>query len=322
MDDTLDVSIVICTQNRSALLAETLQSLLDLPEVAPSWEIVVVDNASTDDTFEVARSFESRFADRLRLIREDELGLSAARNRGIRDSKGRVLIFLDDDAFPAPDWLSSLHSVFQRERVYAAGGPVEPLFRSSLPDWFSDRFLPYLTVWDLGPESLQLRYNEYPRGASMAFRREVFERFGLFSTELGRKPGSLLSCEEIELCLRIERSGAEIVYVPGARVLHIVEGERIDRQWLIARFRAQGASEAVVEWQHAGIRGLRIGLRRSIRRALLTRESSESDPGLIRRCERATAIGYMTESLKAPWRIPRYRPSPEAGPAKRWSPLR
>ncbi len=156
----------------------------------------------------------------------------------------------------------------------------------------------------------------------MAFRRETFQRFGLFSTELGRKPRSLLSCEETELCLRIERGGGQIVYVPEARVQHVVEGARIDRNWLLARFRAQGASEAIVEWQHAGWRGLRIGFTRSLRLILQTRKAQETDNRLLQECRRATALGYLAQSLKSPPRIAKYRPLPEAGPARRWEPFR
>jgi GT2 family glycosyltransferase len=156
----------------------------------------------------------------------------------------------------------------------------------------------------------------------MAFRRETFQRFGSFSTDLGRKARSLLSCEEIELCLRIERGGGQIVYVPQARVSHVVEGGRIDRGWLLARFRAQGASEAIVEWQHAGFRGLGVGLKRGLRRALLSHRSREPDERLVRNCERATVRGYLLGSARAPLQIPRYKPSPEAGPAKKWRPNR
>jgi len=321
MTERSSVSIVICTRNRSALLAETCEALTRLPVSDPPWELIVVDNGSTDDTGEVARSFSSRLGRPLRLLFEPEPGLSAARNRGVRESAAEVIAFLDDDAFPANGWLARLTRTLARENVYAAGGAVIPQFRSPLPSWFTDRYLPYLTVWDLGAEEQRLAYNEYPRGANMAFRRAAFERFGLFSTHLGRKKNLLLSCEEIEFCLRIERGGGRVVYVPDAAVDHVVEGERVTPDWLVARFRWQGISEAIVEWQHAGIKGLAIGIRRTVRRALETHRTSEAGD-LIRQCETAGARGYLWGSLRAPLTVPRYVAPPEAGPARAWLPFR
>ena len=265
-----DASVVICTRDRVELLQETLAALLALDAGDLDWEIVVVDNASSDGTQDVVQILSGQTHRTLKLVREETLGLSTARNTGIASARGQIITFLDDDAIPWPDWLPAMMSAFLDDRVYAAGGPVEPRFTSNLPEWFSDRFLPYLTVWDLGPEPIELHYNEYPRGANMAFRREAFERFGLFSTHLGRKAKSLLSCEETELCLRIERGGESILYVPEAGVDHIVEGNRATADWLRLRFGAQGASEAIVEWQHAGLRGLLIGFRRSLLRAMST----------------------------------------------------
>ena len=313
-------SIVICTRNRASVFRRTCDAVLSIAETSFEWEVVIVDNASTDGTNEVASDFAQRASQPVRLVREEILGLSKARNTGIETARGNVILFLDDDAIPWTEWLPRLVDALSESATYAAGGPVEPNFTSELPAWFSDRFLPYLTVWDLGPEVIDLHYNEYPRGANIAFRREAFERFGLFSTDLGRKADSLLSCEEIELCLRIERGGKSVKYVPGAGVDHRVDGSRVTPAWLQARFRAQGASEAIVDWQHAGLPGLFAGARASIRRARHSLRSEKTDDGLVRKCELAAASGYLSRMLTCPARIPRYRPSAEAGPASPWRP--
>lgn len=321
MTETVDTTVIICTRNRSRVFSETCRSLLDIEDDGLSWELVLVDNDSQDDTREVALAFRQRFDRPVQIVVEETVGLSSARNTGIRSARGRFLVFLDDDAFPAQGWLPSLVEQLRIDNVYAVGGPVEPRFASDLPGWFSDRFLPYLTVWDLGPEIVELRYNEYPRGANMAFRREAFDRFGLFSHHLGRKATSLLSCEETELCLRIERGGGSIRYVPGARVEHRVDGARVSRDWLVSRFGSQGHSEAIVEWQHAGLRGLGTGLRRSLRRAVQSSRSKAPEERLVRDCEWSTLRGYLKGLLTAPATVPRYKPSPESGPAAKWSPF-
>lgn len=313
-------SIVICTRNRASVFHETCDALLSIDETSFEWEVVIVDNASTDETYQVASAFAQQASQPVSIVREETLGLSRARNTGIETARGHIILFLDDDAIPWTGWLSRLVDALSETETWAAGGPVEPAFASELPEWFSDRFLPYLTVWDLGPEVLELHYNEYPRGANIGFRREAFERFGQFSTELGRKADSLLSCEEIELCLRIERGGKSVKYIPGAGVDHRVEGSRVTPAWLEARFRAQGASEAIVDWQHAGLPGLFAGARASVRRARHSLRSEKTDDGLVRRCELAAAGGYLARMLVCPARVPRYRPSAAAGAPKFWRP--
>ena len=313
-------SIVICTRNRPRVFHETCDALLSIDETGFEWEVVIVDNASTDDTDQIASAFAQQASQPVSIVREETLGLSRARNTGIETARGHIILFLDDDAIPWTGWLPRLVDALSDTETYAAGGPVEPAFASELPEWFSDRFLPYLTVWDLGPEVIELHYNEYPRGANLGFRREAFERFGLFSTELGRKADSLLSCEEIELCLRIERGGKSVKYIPGAGVDHRVDGSRVTPVWLEARFRAQGASEAIVDWQHAGFPGLVAGARASIRRARYSLRSTDTDGGLVRSCELAALRGYLSSMLTCPLRSSRYRPSPEAGPTSPWRP--
>ncbi len=233
--------------------------MLEMEAPNLDWELLIVDNNSTDDTLQLARGLEKANPERVRVMVEKEVGLSATRNAGIRAARGRILAFLDDDAFPAKDWVSGIAEALAHPRVLCAGGPVEPLFQGELPDWMDDRFLPYLTVWDKGPEILPLTYNEYPRGANIAYRAEAFERFGPFSPHLGRKGRSLTSCEEIEHCLRIERGGGQIVYTPAARIRHWVDASRITPEWMVNRFAAQGRSEAIIHYQHAGHPGLRKG---------------------------------------------------------------
>lgn len=308
-------SVVVCTRNRSRTLEESLEALERLDYPSDRWEILVVDNASTDDTLDVAREFASRCA-RARVVEEPELGLSAARNTGVRHATGKIIAFADDDSFPDPPWLRALAKVLLRPDALVAGGPVRPRFQGELPGWFGERFLPYLAVWDRGTEVHALTYNEYPRGNNIAFRREVFDRFGDFSRHLGRTGRSLLSCEEIELCLRVERGGGQILYVPGAAIEHVTVVERLDPEWLERRFFAQGRSEAILEWQHAGWRGLLRGwsrLRRIARHAS-ARQELQLEDRILARCSRKGLAGHTVGALTAPFTVPRYRPREPAAP--------
>jgi glycosyltransferase involved in cell wall biosynthesis len=314
-------TVVICTRNRSSLLGDVGRAVLEQELPGGDWELVIVDNASTDDTPDIARAVVAEAPDRARMVTEHEMGLSAARNAGFREAGGEVVAFLDDDAFPEPGWLAGLvGALVGPEPAMCAGGAVFPLFQGELPPWFRARFLPYLTVWDPGPDLIELRYNEYPRGANVAYRRQVFERYGGFCTELGRKGRSLLSCEETELCLRIERDGRRIVYVPGASVRHLTRADRITRPWLERRFAAQGASEVIVNWQHGGWPAVRTGLaahRRNARRAAAERRWVGPE---FARCQRRAYRGYLWGIPHAVLRTRRYRPEPGVRAAE-WSPF-
>jgi len=301
-------SVVVCTRNRSSLLERACAAILAVDAPAGGWELVIVDNASDDGSREVAESLQRTAPQRIRLADESRVGLSVARNRGIAEARGELIVFVDDDAFPARGWLVAIVAALAGDRVLGAGGPVEPLIEGELPFWFRGSYLPYLTVWDLGSEPCDLRYNEYPRGANMAFRREAFDRFGGFSPHLGRSGKSLLSCEETELCLRLERGGFRTVYVPLARVGHTTPVDRITPAWMERRFSAQGRSEAVIAWMHGGLHGLGRGLVGHRRRIADARARQEAADDLDLRCHRRALGGYLRGMVTAPFGVPRYRP--------------
>jgi glycosyltransferase involved in cell wall biosynthesis len=314
-------SVVLCTRDRSGTLAQACESLLAIDFPPHHWELLIVDNGSTDNSVQVARAIQDSRPQTVRVIEETEIGLSVARNTGVREARGRVVAFADDDVFVDRAWLSTLVEALEQRDVLVAGGPVEPIFLGQLPSWFSPRFLPYLAAWDRGSAVHSLSYNDYPRGANIAFRREAFERFGYFSRHLGRTAGSLLSCEETEICLRIERGGGRILYSPTARVRHLTATDRITPTWLSRRFFAQGRSEAIVEWRHAGWRGLYRGWLRSWRMKMRANRDSSLSPGgpMYARLVRHTLLGHTSSVLVAPYVVPRYHPAPGT-PASRWLP--
>ncbi len=310
------VSVVVCTRNRSALLARACTEALQQSLTGHEMELVIVDNNSTDDTFDVARNIRSEYPGRVSAIRETEMGLSAARNAGIRQAQGEFVAFLDDDAFPDPGWLQSIVDALETDGVQCAGGPITPLFQGELPDWFLGRFLPYLSAWDLGDDELDLTYDEYPRGANIGFRREALRATGGFCTDLGRKGNNLLSGEEIDVCLQVERLGGRIAYVPRARVRHVVNIERLSRAWMLERFDAQGRSEAIINWRHGGLTALIRGLKTFSSR---WREASSQRDGLVVRYHRRSFFGYLRACPPTALKIRRCR-WPDGLHPTPWSP--
>ena len=312
------VSVIVCTHNRSAYLRQACEAVLAVDYPSGRFELLIVDNASTDETPQVAADIVRHHPDAVRVVHAPILGLSSARNAGVEHARGDVIVFVDDDAFPERGWLRALVEALQEDGVLVAGGPVDPIFTGELPPWFSPRFLAYLSVWDPGPEAKRLTYNDYPRGNNIAFRREVFERFGLFSTDLGRKGKSLLSGEETEMCLRVERGGGGILYVPEARIRHVTPTDRLTPEWLAKRFDAQARSEAIIEWRHGGWPALRRGW---LRWKNFVRHGKLDSAGAVQKiylhCIRRAFRGYSRGGLQAAFTVPRYRP-PDGTP--KWHP--
>jgi len=314
-DDTLSLltalphaSVVVCTHNRSTYLRQSCDAILAVDYPSDRFDLLIVNNASTDETPRIAAQLAQQHPN-VHVVHELRLGLSRARNAGVQHARGELILFADDDAFPEAGWLRALAHALSEDGVLAAGGPVQPIFAGELPAWFSDRFLPYLSVWDKGSQAQRLTYNDYPRGNNIGFRREVFQRFGTFSTQLGRKGKSLLSCEETELCLRVERGGGTILYVPEARIAHVTPVDRLTPDWLARRFAAQGRSEAIVEWRHAGWDGLRRGLAhwgKLVEYAALD-DSSEPSAEIYKRCTEEAFRAYSRARWTVPLTVPRYR---------------
>ena len=296
-DGEMLATVIVCTHNRGRLLSEGLPELLAQQLPGGPYEVLVIDNASTDDTAERVGDLLERYPGRVRYVREDRVGLSSARNAGIRHANGPIIAFIDDDAVPEQGWLSSLVSAFVDPAVACAGGPVIPILQGDLPPWFSPKLQTYISIFDKGSEPAPLTYNEYPRGVNIAFRREVFRSVGLFSSSFGRKGRSLMSYEEIELCYRIERAGWTILYVPGASVRHTVHADRLTQDWFLRRFYWQGKSEAYFDLIHRGTRFIAEKLLEHAKfasvRELMTSHASNSEE-LYSLCRRQTWLGYLT----------------------------
>jgi GT2 family glycosyltransferase len=235
-------SIIICTHNRAADLAENLPRLKLIDYPPGQYEIMVIDNASTDDTSAVA------FSEGVACIREERLGLSHARNRGIAEACGELIAFIDDDAWPEPDWLKKLDEAFADPQVACVGGRVIPAWKELVgwPDWLHERLIGFFSVVDYGARQ-ELHYPNYPVGTNIAVRKKVFDEIGGFNADLGRRGTSLLSGEESELCLRIEKAGYRILYIPETVVHHMIHARRLTKEWVKERSYWQGISSALLE---------------------------------------------------------------------------
>lgn len=230
------ISVIVCTHNRAPSLARTLESLEEMdPPVDGSWEVVVVDNASDDETRRVVRRFEGRGDLPLCYVFEGEAGLSHARNAGVRSARGEILAFIDDDVRVRSDWLAAMGHAFRDHDVACVGGRALLVADAPRPGWWREEYEGKAGHFERGEEPRVLSPDQDGMvgiGANLAFRRHVFERDGLFRTDLGRKQGRLLMGEELELIDRLRSAGEDRLYYPEAVVYHHPHEERFTKAYL------------------------------------------------------------------------------------------
>ncbi len=233
----MDITVVLCTYNRFESLASALNSAaaLLLPE-SLEWEILVVDNNSNDRTREVVGEFCKRYPSRFRYLFEPQQGKSHALNSGIREARGSILAFMDDDVTVEPTWLQSLTSGLNTGEWSGAGGRILPARSFAQPRWLPLRgpnnLGGILALFDLGEKAGEL--DRSPIGTNMAFRKEIFQKYGGFRTDMGPRPGSEIRNEDTEFGRRVIAAGERLRYEPAAIVYHAMPESRLTKEYFLA----------------------------------------------------------------------------------------
>lgn len=242
----IKISAVICTVSRANYLRKSINSLIGQTLSAAHYEILIVDNGSTDSTSEVVIG-EYDDVQNLRYVYEPILGLSQARNTGWRQAVGEYVAYLDDDAIAYPQWLEKILHVFEtiKPKPACVGGRIEPLWETARPPWLSDKIARCLGVLDLSDSPMTLDDSHWLFGGNSAYPRQLLEGVGGFQTNLGRKGNKLLSNEEILLHQQLKQSGYRYYYHPEVAIRHHVPSFRLTKSWVIRRWYWQGVSDAV-----------------------------------------------------------------------------
>lgn len=218
--DAVDMSVIVCTRNRSAALMLLLEHLQRL-EVPPGvrWELVVVDNGSSDDTPALLASLETSLP--MRIVREAMPGLSRARNAGLAVARGQVLLFTDDDCVPDPKWLAAVYDEFRRAPTLGVlGGRVE---------LYDARDRPTTTRTSRERRRIAASFDlDGIVGCNMSFRRSAFDAIGPFDVALGGGTGAGAG-EDVDFVYRGLRADIQMEYTPDALVYHN-HGRRTDAQ--------------------------------------------------------------------------------------------
>ena len=226
----MQFSVIICTYNRFQNLPACLGKLARQEKTEGlEWEVVVVDNNSTDRTPETVHDLARQLPINIRYVRESQQGLNHARNRGVMESRGEFFSFVDDDIATEANWLAAVYACFREYDADAVGGRILLDQTLRLPRWIKPEMYGFLGYQDLGDAGFQMDgVSNYPFGGNMAFNRRVVERIGLFNPKLGRKGAGqkrseLFKGAETDYFHRLAaRGGARIFYEPKAVVYHQV----------------------------------------------------------------------------------------------------
>lgn len=228
------LTAIICTYNRAKYIGPLLESIAANDLAKEEYEILLVDNNCTDNTREICETFAEAHKDvQFRYTNEPEQGLSAARNRGIKEAKGDVLVYVDDDALVDTWYLRTIAEYMSAHpEICAIGGKIIPLYETEEPKWMSPYTKTLLTAWmDFGDEVRPFPRGKFPGGGNSAYRAEVFEKVGLFNTELGRKGDSLMGAEEKDIYDKMNALGMQYMYVPAMTLHHIIPQRKLEKDY-------------------------------------------------------------------------------------------
>jgi glucosyl-dolichyl phosphate glucuronosyltransferase len=249
----VDVSVVIATFNRARDLAQTLDSISEV-RAACAWELIIVDNNSTDATRAVVEAAQHCYPVPLLYVFEAHQGRSPALNAGISFAHGGVIVTTDDDVRVESDWLDRIVESLNRLGCDYVGGRVLPIWQAPRPAWLPDhggKHWAVIALLDYGDHPIEFGAR-VPLGVNMAFRRSAFDRAGLLDPETGRKAGTLLGQEVREWCIRARAVGVRGFYVPEIAVRHLIPAARLRKTYFRRWFYWRGISRALL-YERSGL---------------------------------------------------------------------
>lgn len=220
------LSVLIATYNRAPVLRETLEALLRVERSEIECEIVVIDNNSTDDTFNVARAFQDRLP--LRLLRETRPGKNGALNKALREcALKEIVVFADDDVTPASNWFHEIAaSTLKWPQAAAFGGKIEILWPDHRqPEWAEAEWIRIVGfAWHhYGEQEVFYQPPACPFGGNYWVRRSVFQEVRRFDESIGPRPTDRIMGSETSFLLELQRAGLQMLYCPTAVVRHRIQ---------------------------------------------------------------------------------------------------
>lgn len=240
------ISVILCTYNRDKYIYNVLRSIAENQFNKSDFEIVLVNNNSTDHTQAECERFCKDYPEvTFNYYVEKEQGLSYARNCGIRMAKGDLLVYVDDDAKVNEVYLQTYADFFNTHPdAVAAGGPILPVYETEEPQWMSHYTRQLVTgKLYLGEKEREFPKGAFPGGGNAAYRKSVFDKVGLFNVELGRKGNSLIGAEEKDLFDKMTTLGMRFFYLPTSILYHIIPERKLTQDYFDRLTYGIGVSE-------------------------------------------------------------------------------
>jgi glycosyltransferase involved in cell wall biosynthesis len=244
----LDATVLICTYNRASHLGATLDTLARMEAPGLTWDVLVVDNNSNDDTAAVVQSRVAGYPVPLRYLFEPRQGKSNALNTGMAATDADVIAFTDDDVKIPRDWLTRTMAALKTHNCDYVGGRVTPWWEAAPPRWLpttNGRLWAAIALLDYGPEPMRFG-RRIPLGVNMAVKKSVIDRVGEFNPRMGRTAGTLLGQEQREWFLRAHADGMVGYYAPDIVVEHWIPRDRLTKSYFRRWFYWRGIGRAML----------------------------------------------------------------------------
>jgi glycosyltransferase involved in cell wall biosynthesis len=288
-------TVVVSTCRRPDTLRALLGTLAQQADPGLPWDVLVVDNG---DGALVGAAADLGVA----VVHEPRPGASAARNRGLAEATGDVIVFVDDDVRAAPGWLRALLAPLVAGRCDAAAGRVRLDPAVARPPWLTAELAAYLAEHDYGPEARDLGPGEYAITANAAFRADRLRALGGFDERLGPRAGQHVTNEDVLLCRRWQDDGGRIRWVPEAVVVHELPARRLSLRFLVGRTYSQGRSDWLLDRDRHRDGRLRGAGRATAELASVLRERTGEglwrSPVAVRAaCDVARTAGFVREAV-------------------------
>lgn len=242
----LKISAIVCTYNREKYLEIALESLAAQTLARDAFEVVIINNNSTDNTEKVCSEFHKKYSDiPYKYFIETDQGLSFARNRGIIESDAELVTFIDDDAWLDKNFLKEVVDFMEsRKEVVSVGGTILLDYEDKEPNWQTKYLASLFGYFKYSDKTEAFNKTDYPRGSNMTFRKSVFKKVGDFNTELGRIGQNLGGGEEKDIYQRIYAKNLPVYNLPGAVVFHAVPVSRTKIEFI----KRQAIGVGISEW--------------------------------------------------------------------------
>ncbi|NLM67282.1 MAG: glycosyltransferase family 2 protein, partial [Enterococcus sp.] len=232
----IKVSIIVCTYNRADILADCLDSLINQTVSGEFYEVIVVNNNSTDSTLNIAERYAKNHKN-FRVVTEIRQGLSIARNRGFKESKYDWVSYIDDDAKAYPNYVERMTSTIEKYNFDCFGGMYYPWYRNTeRPRWLSEKFGQSVKH----KEQVALLDNGSITGNVCVFRKKPLEEIGGFSEDLGMSGERIGYGEETFVQFQLQERGYSVGFDPELCILHQVHPSKMKVSWHIKSAFATG----------------------------------------------------------------------------------